>query len=178
MWVSYSGDASNAPATSNNVAVVIDQAATTTALASSNANPTVGDAVTLTATVTGTQGFTPTGSVVFTDNGVALGTATVNGSEVASLTVNSLTPGNHAMVATYQGDTDDAASYTAALNEDVQKIATVTTLSSDANPLSAGATLHLTATVALAQGATADGAVAGEVTFTDGWNSAQQSDCD
>lgn len=168
VWVSYSGDANNAPAISNEVAVVIDQAATTTTLASSNANPTVGDAVTLTATVTGSQGFTPTGSVVFTDNGAALGSATVNGSEIASLTVNSLTPGNHAIVATYQGDTNDASSYTAALNENVAKIATVTTLSSDANPLSAGAMVHLTATVALAQGATADGALTGEVTFTDG----------
>jgi hypothetical protein len=99
---------------------------------------------------------------------VALGSASLNSSEIASLTVASLTPGSHAIVATYQGDTDDAASYTAAVDETVAQIATVTTLSSDANPLSAGATLHLTATVTLAQGATADGALTGQVTFTDG----------
>ncbi len=169
VWVSYSGDASNAAGTSNQVAVVIDQAATTTTLATSQANPTVGQSVTLTATVSGSQGFTPTGSVTFTDNGMAMAGSpvTISGSETATLTVSSLTPGNHAITATYGGDTDDAVSWsTPAVVAQVAQIATLTTVTADANPLSAGATLHLTATVALAQGAAADGALTGQVTFT------------
>lgn len=167
LFVSYSGDANNAAGLSNEVNELIDQAATTTTLATSNASPTVGTPVTFTATVSGSAGLTPTGSVVFTDNGVALGSASLNSSEVASLTVSSLTPGNHAIVATYQGDTDDASSYTNALSESVAQIATTTTVNEDANPLSAGATLHLIATVTLAQGASADGALTGQVAFTD-----------
>ncbi|HEY4008765.1 MAG TPA: Ig-like domain repeat protein, partial [Acidobacteriaceae bacterium] len=166
----YSGDASNAAGTSSAASVSIDQAATTTTLSTTNANPTVGDAVTLTAVVSGTDGFTPTGSVAFKDNGTLMpgSPATLNGS-TATLTVNSLGPGNHEIVATYSGDTDDAVSYTSSgLLETVAQIATVTTLTSDGNPLSAGATLHLTATVALVQGANADGPLTGQVTFTDG----------
>ena len=85
-----------------------------------------------------------------------------------ALAVSSLTPGTHLIVASYSGNTDDATSVSSALIETVAQIATVTTLTTDANPLSAGAALHLTAAAALAAGAVADGALTGEVTFTDG----------
>jgi hypothetical protein len=50
----------------------------------------------------------------------------------------------------------------------IAQIATVTTLNTDANVLNAGATLHLSASVALAPGAIPDGALTGSVTFLDG----------
>jgi hypothetical protein len=80
--------------------------ATTTALVSS-ANPsTVGQAVTLTATVTGTS---PTGQIVFGEPGVTLGIADLNAG-VATLVVSSLTAGGHALTATYSGDLNNDSS--------------------------------------------------------------------
>ena len=63
-------------------------ATTTTTTLVSSANPsTVGQAVTLTATVTGDA---PTGQVDFVDSGVLLGSAALNAG-VATLVVSSLT---------------------------------------------------------------------------------------
>jgi hypothetical protein len=79
---------------------------TTTTLTSS-ANPSApGQAITLTATVTGD---TPTGQVLFTDSGATLGTVDVT-SGVATLTVGSLSVGNHALTATYNGDGNNSGS--------------------------------------------------------------------
>ena len=164
----YAGDAINASGTSNVVNESILQATTTTTLGTTNAMPTVGESITLSATVTSTAVPQPTGVVNFTDNGSSLSSASLNGSGIATLTLNSLAPGAHSIVANYVGDTDNAVSSSSPLIETVAQIATTTTLTSDANPLSAGATLHLTATVALAAGATADGPLTGQVMFADG----------
>ena len=164
----YSGDSANAPGTSNTVNEQITQANTLTVLASSNANATVGSAVNLTATVVSNNGPAPTGTVQFSDEAGVLGSAPVGANGTASLSVASLPTGSHSLKAVYSGDTDDASSTSAVLPETIEPIATVSTLGADANPLSAGATLHLTAIVALAPGATADGQLAGIVTFTDG----------
>ena len=135
----YAGDTINASGTSNEVDEGIFQATTTTTLGTTDATPTVGDSITLTATVTSTDGPQPTGVINFTDNGSPLGSASLDGSGVATLTINSLTPGTHSIVANYRGDTDNALSNSSPLTETVAQIATVTTLVSDANPLSAGA---------------------------------------
>lgn len=164
----YSGDGMNASGTSNIVSELIEQSDTTTMLSSTNASPTVGESFALTATVASADGATPTGIVSFTDNGSALGSGTLDGSGAATITVSSLNPGTHSIVAHYNGDTNDATSDSSPLTETVAQIGTVTALTSDANPLSANTTLHLTATVTLAQGATADGPLSGVVTFTDG----------
>ena len=164
----YAGDTNNAPGTSNAVDEGVLQATNSTTLSTTNATPTVGESITLTATVTTTAGTQPTGVVNFTDNGSPLGSASLNGSGVAALTTNLLTPGPHSIAANYNGDTDNASGNSSSLTETVAQIATTTTLTSDANPLSAGATLHLSASVVLAVGATADGPLTGPVTLTDG----------
>ena len=75
---------------------------TTTTVLGSSLNPsTVGQAVTLTATVEGVDG--PTGQVDFADSGTPLGSATLD-TGVATLVVSSLTVGDHALTATYAGD--------------------------------------------------------------------------
>lgn len=168
LTVQYAGDANNAPGTSNVVDETIAQAATTISLSTTDEAPTVGDAITLTATVTSAIGLQPNGVISFTDNGVPLGSASLNSSGVATLTFNSLSPGIHTIAASYSGDTDNATSSSSPVTETVEQIATATTLTTDANPLYAGAALHLTAIVALAAGATADGPLTGLVTFTDG----------
>jgi sugar lactone lactonase YvrE len=164
----YSGDALNAAGTSNPVSETIQQATSTTSLSTSQANVPVGTSVTFTATVSGLAGSTPTGTVQFNDGAATLGSAPLNSAGLATFSLSTLAPGTHNIVALYSGDTDDSTSHSATLVETVTQIATTTALAADVNPLSAGATLHLTATVAIAAGATAAGPLTGLVTFTDG----------
>ena len=168
----YSGDSANASATSNIVSEQIIQASTVTVLSSSSSNATVGSPVTLSASVVSSNGPAPTGSVEFTDGSNAgaavLGSAPLSANGTASITISSLSPGTHSPVAIYGGDTNDAPSNSSSLTETIQQIGTVTTVGSDANPINAKATLHLNAAVAIAPGATADGSLAGNVTFSDG----------
>ncbi|MGA9670577.1 MAG: TIGR03118 family protein, partial [Terracidiphilus sp.] len=67
------------------------------------ATAVVGSTVTLTAKVSSTQAQ-PTGTVTFQDGAAALGTASLNPSGTATLSLNSLTPGTHTIVAVYSGD--------------------------------------------------------------------------
>ena len=80
---------------------------TTTTTLVSSANPsTAGQAVTLTATVTGDA---PDGYVDFADSGVPIGTADLTAG-VATLVAGSLTVGDHALTATYSGDANNMTS--------------------------------------------------------------------
>ena len=170
----YSGDSANVGGTSNTVTQQVIQASTSTTLASSNASPTVGSNITLNAAVSSTDGPSPTGSVQFIDgtgpNAVPLGSVPLTNSGMVSFSTAGLSPGTHNVTAVYSGDADNAASTSAPMVETVQQIATVTTVATDANPLNAKATLHLSATVALAPGATADGPLSGKISFFDGAN--------
>jgi PKD repeat protein len=74
----------------------------TTTVLTSSANPsTTGQAITLTATVTGSS---PTGQVVFGEPGYTLAVVDVNAAGVATTVVSSLAAGAHALTATYSGD--------------------------------------------------------------------------
>jgi len=86
-------------------------AATTTTLTASANTITVGQPVTLTATVKDGNGPVGQGSVSFADNGKSLGAAVaVNAAGVATFPANSLPVGANSIVASYAGDTTDAAS--------------------------------------------------------------------
>ena len=80
----------------------LQQKPTLTTLTSSPNPATFGEAVTFTATVTGAGG-TPTGTVTFYDGTASLGTGTLNGSGVATLTTSALIVGVHPISATYGG---------------------------------------------------------------------------
>jgi hypothetical protein len=164
----YAGDPSNESATSNTVTDIVQQATSLTTLASSNATTTVGLPVTFTATVVSLNGPAPTGSVQFTDGTTVLGTVNLTGSGTAALTLSSLAPGSHKIVANYSGDTNNASSVSSTLTETILQIGTTITATSNANPVSAGGALQLTAYVVMASGATADGPITGTVGFTDG----------
>lgn len=166
--VQYAGDTQNAPSTSAAWSQVINQGTTTTTLATSSATVPVGAAVTLTANVTSSNGPAPTGTVTFAEGPTNYGTAPLQQNGTATFTFSSLPPGTHYLSALYDGDPNSNTSFSAPLTEVVQQIATTTTLNTDANPLSAGATLHLTAQVAVGSGATASGTITGQVTFMDG----------
>jgi hypothetical protein len=76
----------------------------------SSANPReVGTPVTFTVTVNGAIRLplpiiTPTGTVVFKDNGVSIGTGTLDTNGQATLTTSSLSVGSHPITVTYNGD--------------------------------------------------------------------------
>jgi Autotransporter beta-domain/Bacterial Ig-like domain (group 3) len=78
---------------------VLPAPASTTTLTSSVNPSAVGQPVAFTATVTG-SGCTPTGTVTFFDNGVAIGTGTVS-SGVATFTTSTLALGSHPITATF-----------------------------------------------------------------------------
>ena len=81
----YAGDANFVGSTSNALSVLVNKGTPTVVVADSPAGTSVyGQAVTLTATVTGPV-TTPTGTITFMDGTQQLGTSTLNSSGVASI---------------------------------------------------------------------------------------------
>jgi probable HAF family extracellular repeat protein len=103
---SYSGDSNFAASTSPVLIQVVNQAASATALTPSPNPSTLGQAVNLTAPVAAVApgAGIPTGTVTFLDGTTTLGTGTLNGSAVATLTTSSLSTGSHTLTAIYAGD--------------------------------------------------------------------------
>lgn len=89
--------------------------ATTTALSSSLNPSALGQAVTFTATVTGTN---PTGTATFKDGSTVLGTGTLSAG-VATFTTSSLAVGSHSITVSYSGDAGNLASTSAVLTQSV-----------------------------------------------------------
>jgi hypothetical protein len=107
-WItaSYGGDSNDTGSTSSAISLVVNTIPTATALgatSSSGAN----SQVSLVATVVGTSGPTPTGTVTFSSvSGTAstvIGSATLNSSGLAALNPN-LATGTYSIVAAYGGD--------------------------------------------------------------------------
>jgi uncharacterized repeat protein (TIGR01451 family) len=153
-------NASNATTTSGSATNTIGLTTSSTTLVSSLNPSLVGQAVVFTATVSGS---TPTGTVTFKDGATALGSGTLNGSGVATLTALSLTSGSHAVTATYGGDPNNASSTSSVLTQTVGQTATTVAVTSSVNPSASGQPVTFTATVA-----SAGGTPAGTVTFSDG----------
>ena len=92
---------------SSTVAHTVTPSDTTTTTLTSSANPAVaGSDVLFTATV---AGGTPTGSVVFRNGAVTLGTVALSGAS-AGLTTSGLAAGTHSITAYYLGSTEEQAS--------------------------------------------------------------------
>ncbi|HKS90763.1 MAG TPA: Ig-like domain-containing protein [Tepidiformaceae bacterium] len=107
--------------------------ATSTALSSSINPAAQGSSVTFTASVTGNS---PTGSVSFTANGSALCSAALS-SGAAKCSSSSLSSGSNSIVATYGGDSSNAASTSPTLSQMVSSVTDTTppvvTITSPAN---------------------------------------------
>jgi len=95
------------------------QTATTIALTSNVAGPFVGQAITLTATVTPAGAGTATGTVSFYDGALLLGTAQTLLANAASLTTTTLLAGPHNLTAVYSGDTNFISSTSMVLIQQV-----------------------------------------------------------
>ena len=124
----YGGDASNLASTSSALSqVVVSMTSTSTTLDSSLNPSTLGTLVTLTATVAGNA---PTGTVNFTDGGVAIAgcsAASLSGagnSRTAVCNTTQLTMGSHSIVAAYAGGAGNLGSSSAALTQTVDATAT------------------------------------------------------
>jgi hypothetical protein len=156
----YSGDLNFAASNSSAVAVTVNLMASTTSLGLS-ANPvTVGNTLTLTATVS-TVGAA-TGKVSFFDGGTLVGSAAlVNGQAVFA--TSSFAVGGHTLTARYSGDGLFVASASGAVGLTVNPAATSTSLTSSANPGDFGKAVTLTAAVD-----SPFASASGTVTFRDG----------
>jgi hypothetical protein len=120
---------------------------TTTTVVASSLNPSIyGQSVTLTATVTSSNGTTATGKVTFDNGTKLLGTATLSGG-VAALTTSTLPVGTLAITASYDGDTTHVKSKSSALTQVVNQATSTTVVVSSLNPSTTGKTVKFTATV-------------------------------
>ena len=120
--VVYSGDDNFLTCTSAVLSQTVNQASTTTSLASSLNPSEYGEEVTFTATVKAVSpgSGTPTGTVTFMDGSNVLGMGTLSGS-VATYSTTGLSVGTHSITAVYSGDTNFITSTSAVLKQKVQK---------------------------------------------------------
>lgn len=103
--------------------VVVGKAATSVALSASPAPSHVGESVVITATVSSPTAI-PMGTVVFTEGTKVLATVEANAGK-ASFTLDTLTQGVHALVASFQGGANYSASTSPILNHTVEQPAVV-----------------------------------------------------
>jgi poly(3-hydroxybutyrate) depolymerase len=114
----YPGDSSFSSSTSNVVKQVVDEATTTTALASSLNPSNGGQSVTFTATVTPQYGGTVTGKVTFNNGSTKLGIVSLSGG-VASFLTSSLPVGTDSITAVYGGSNSFITSTSNAVSQTV-----------------------------------------------------------
>ncbi len=152
-------------ASSGPLTQVVNAYATSTTLASS-LNPSIyGEAVTFTAKVTTTGPVRPSGMVAFIWSGHMLGSATLNASGVAMLSLPSINAAPYPLTAAYMGDANNQASGSAVLNQVVEQTTSQATITSAPNPSSVGQAVTFTARV------TSPTVIPkGPVTFTAGTN--------
>jgi RHS repeat-associated protein len=93
-------------------AMVFAATPTSTALSSSAGTASVGQSITLTATVTGAS---PTGTVTFMDGAATVGSSALTGG-VATLSTSALALGSHTLSAEYAGDTNNDPSTSAGVS--------------------------------------------------------------
>lgn len=159
---SYQGDANHLTSQSTAVAQRIVQAAAI-ALSSSKSPSIAETSVIFTAKLTGVQGLIPTGTVTFKDGTNILAVIPVDGTGSAPFSTASLSVGTHLLVASYSGDTNYQPIDSSVFSQTVQVANTTVTLTSTANPATAGSALTLSSVVT-----GTGGTVTGSVTFEDG----------
>ena len=158
----YSGDTNSSGTTSVPLSLQV-LIATATATVTSSADPAiVFSPVTFSAKVSG-NGGTPTGSVTFSADGAAIGSATLDATGSAGVSYSGLAVASHTITVSYSGDTNDAPATSAAITQVVGTISTATALGESSTGGTAPGAL-LVATVVGSGGPTPTGTV----TFTIG----------
>lgn len=159
----YQGSGNFDPSTSASLSQIVNDATTTTSLTSSVNPAGTGQSVILTATVTSQFGGAATGTVVFYSGSQTLGTVSLSGTQ-AILAASFATPGSYSITAHYNGDGNNVASTSAALNE-IVITSTTTMLASSRNPSTAGQSVTFTAMVTSNAGSPPNGE---SITFYNG----------
>jgi DNA-binding beta-propeller fold protein YncE len=116
----FAGDGNFGSATDASTSLTVTKAASNATLQANSSDVLAKANVTLTAKVSSTTSGTPTGTVSFIDGTTSLGSATLDNTGTATLTINTLTAGAHSLTATYGGDTNFTGTTSAALTETVQ----------------------------------------------------------
>ncbi|MEU9132750.1 Ig-like domain repeat protein, partial [Kitasatospora sp. NPDC048540] len=155
----YAGSDAFQPSTSTPALDINIQASTTTKVSSSQNPSDPGQAVTFTATVTGSPGTPQDGTVVFQDGDTKLGEATLDNG-IATYSTSSLAPRTHSITATYSGDDTYTGSTSEPITQQITKAASTVKLTSSLNPAAPGQDVTFTATVT--------GPTSGTITFKDG----------
>lgn len=125
LTAAYAGNSNYNASTNPSYSLTLNKAPTSTTLAVNPTTVTPPTSVTATATVkrtgTGVEG-TPTGSVTFYADGIALATIALNSSGVAMLAdgTGGVAPATYSVTATYLGDSSDVTSTSTAVNVKVQ----------------------------------------------------------
>jgi sugar lactone lactonase YvrE len=159
----YAGDSSIGASSSTPQMVSVKQL--TSVVLASSANPEMTLSSTVLSATVGNEGVgQATGTVTFTDGSTQLGTAALNAEGVASLTVPSLAAGNHTLLASYAGDSENFASTSTSLVEGVQLRPTTVAITSSATDPNNPQQITLISEV----GWTGPVAPTGTVTFTSG----------
>jgi large repetitive protein len=167
----YSGGLDFAGSTSPTLTQAVNQASTSTALASS-VNPSVaGQAVTITASVSviAPGSGMRTATVMFEDGGITItgcAAQAVSAAGSAVCATSFTAAGAHPITAVYSGDANFSGSTSPILDETVNQGATATAVISSVDPSLSGQTVVYTAIVTAT--APAAGTPTGTVTFMDG----------
>lgn len=165
----YNGNTDYAQSTSPQVSLNVVASTPTVTLTPATTTPTPGSSLLLTAAVSpAVAGETPpTGTVTFTLDGSAVGSATLapqSPSSLATLTITApTTTGNHTLQASYGGDSYYNAATSAQVSINVTARTTTTVLTPATTTPAGGSSLQLTATISSSSYTT--NAPTGTVTF-------------
>jgi len=166
--VQYAGDANFVGSTSSAIALTAAKETPTLSLTDSPVGTsTYGVGVTLTAQLSDPSGSsTPTGSVEFFDGAKSLGTATVDGTGKATITLvgaTSLSVGSHSLTVNYGGDNEFSTLTSGTTTHTVTQAASssvvTTTVTSSLNPSDYGDTITFSIHVSSSVGAQPTGTV-------------------
>lgn len=120
----------------------------TSTILTSNLNPSVyGQKVSFTATVANNNGSVPTGRVSFTWGIYTIGSATLNASGVATLTLSTLNADTFPLTAVYKGDANNLGSTSPVVSQIVSQASSSATLASSTNPSSVGEAVTFSARI-------------------------------
>ena len=154
---SYSGDLNDAASASSPLQLTVQIATTSTVVTASPSPALVVSPVSIVAKVTSNGGI-PTGAVTFTADGASIGSANLDATGTATLSISSLAAGTHSITASYGGDSNDTASTSPAISLVVTTIPTATALGATSSS-GASSQVSLVATVIGTSGPTPTGTV-------------------